>query len=272
MKFLMYFTFFTLLAAATLASETQAAEKGRACLQANGAFTFDHLSTGKLVDLTQAGLETIRSEVGEPKTSNAPVKECPEPKVSALNILKNWFKQFKNKMNGDPNEEVEDLWTGDPRYNPKHFVKSGTFEASLFMTQDGEKILSNRVRPGDLQSKISVTQSDPVEALLLFRGCDLDEDGKCLVTADYVIEAPDGTIFHQQINTDVWKEPMISKTELFLTNTRMGFLAPGGSDTGTYKIKVSVYDKISGRDLSLTGYVEVNMDAPRNNRGADSGD
>jgi hypothetical protein len=127
------------------------------------------------------------------------------------------------------------------------------------MTQDGDKILSNEVTNGDLKNIISITRGEGVEALLLFKGCSVNEYEECLVTADYVIEAPDGSIFSQQLNTEVWKDPMRARKDWSLTNTRVGFLAPSNAETGAYKIQVTVYDNLSKKQLSLTGHVEVSI-------------
>ena len=285
---LVAFSLYTLLVAATSAAETQGAEVGSVCQQENGRFNYEHPTTGKFNDLTQNGLELIRAESGESKTSVATASKCPEEKVSAVKRLKSWFKQLTNKtIDGAelyPNlteEEtalyvrmggkVKGYWSGNPLENPVHLVKNGAFEAALYMTQDGEKILSGEVNNGDLKNSVSVTSGGQVEALLLFRGCSVNQDDKCLVTGDYVIEAPDGSIFHEQLNTDVWKEAVQSVRQLLLTNTRVGFLAPEDADTGTYTFRVRLYDKISSEELSLTGYVEVYKELPENSRKPESG-
>ena len=285
----------TFLAVATSAAKTQAAESGSACQQENSAFTYEHPTLGKFIDLTQGGLEIIKAEAGESTTAASQMRKCPEAKVGLVSSLKSWFKEFTSQKTDaellypDMTEEEAALyarvvgretnskstakgyWAGDPRANPVHLVKNGAFEAAVYMTQDGEKLLSNQVKNGDLKNTVNISPGESVEALLLFRGCSRNEHEKCLVTADYVIEAPDGSIFHEQLNTDVWKEPMQPGRQLSLTNTRVGFLAPDDADTGAYKFLISVYDKVSSKKLSLAGYVGVYKDLPENSRKAESG-
>ena len=283
---LVFFGFYTLLAVATLVAETQAAQSGSVCQEEDGRFTYEHPTLGRFIDLTKIGLDVIKAEAGDLTSPASEGIKCPKAKVSVVNALKRWFNQLTSQQTDaeklypnmseeeavlfarvsgkDPEKEVEGYWGGDPRENPVHFVKNGAFEAAVYMTQDGEKLLSNQVKNDDLKNTVNIIPGEKVEALLLFRGCSRNEYEKCLVTADYVIEAPDGSIFHEQLNTDVWKEPMQPGRQLSLTNTRVGILTPEDADTGAYKFLINVYDKVSSKELSLTGYVGVYKDLPEN--------
>ena len=234
---------------ALLAAETQAAEEA-ACKQEGGRFTYDHPTMGKLTDLTQSGLESMRADAGDLTSTEAPVKECPKPKVSALDALKSWFKQFK-KQKTEPLPEN----TG----KSKHAAKNGNFEAVLVMTQDSESILAESIGASFTMftESVSINVGEGIEALLLIRGCSANSNGDCLVTADYVIKSPDGSTFLEALNTDVWKEAAGVLSEYKLTNTRTGFVLTSDFDTGLYEVEVIVSDEISDKKLSLSGKVLV---------------
>jgi hypothetical protein len=249
----------TVLATETLAAKTQTAEGDRACQEENGRFTYDHPTFGRLTELTQAGLDSMRASAGESTTSAKPIGECPEPKISNVEAIKNWFKRVT-----DNDEQVngEKRPTGPSTEDAKstHTAKSGVFEAILLMTQDPEKILTQNLGMSFtlFEESVSINLGEGIEALLLIRGCSKDSAGKCLVTADYVIKSPDGSTYRQALNTDVWKEAAALATQYSLTNSRIGFVLQQDADPGLYEVYVTVSDKISNSELSLTGKVLVN--------------
>ena len=73
-----------------------------------------------------------------------------------------------------------------------------------------------------------------------------------------MIKSPDGSTYRQALNTDVWKEAAALLTQYSLTNTRIGFLLQQEAEPGLYKVYVTVSDKISNTELSLSGHVLVN--------------
>jgi hypothetical protein len=141
-----------------------------------------------------------------------------------------------------------------------HTAKIGDFDATLIMTQDSESILATNtgLTFTMFAEATDLKIGEGIEALLLFRGCATDSNGDCLVTADYVIEAPDGSTYQKALNTDVWREARSSLVQQHLTNTRVGFLLQPGSDAGLYKVRVTVSDKIKNIQLSLLGKVMAN--------------
>jgi hypothetical protein len=231
---------------ALLAAETHAAGNAT-CKQENGRFTYDHPTMGKLTELTQMGLDSMKVDAGESTTTEAHVKECPKPKVSAVSALKSWFKKFTE-------QEAELLAENSQK---SYTAKNGNFEALLIMTQDSELILANALDIDSLPS-VSISIGEGIEALLLIRGCSADSNGDCLVTADYVIQSPDGSIYLEALNTDVWKENAEPLLGYKLTNTRTGFVLTSDLDAGLYEVNVTVSDKISDTKLSLSEKVLVN--------------
>ena len=249
----------TVLATETLAAKTQTAEGDRACQEESGRFTYDHPTFGRLTELTQAGLDSMRARAGESTTSATPIGKCPEPKISNVQAIKNWLNRFR-----DNDEQVngEKRPTGPSTEDAKatHTAKSGDFEAVLLMTQDAGKILNQNsgMSINLFDESVSINLGEGIEALLLTRGCSTDSAGNCLVTADYVIKSPDGSTYRQALNTDVWKEAAALLTQYSLTNTRIGFVLQQEAEPGLYKVYVTVSDKISNTELSLSGHVLVN--------------
>ena len=247
---LVSFVICTLLSVVIPSAEIQAAEVTAACQQENGLFTFDHPTYGKLTDLTQFGLDSMIADAGGPKTSAEQVAKCPEEKVSMVSAVKNWFRQFTEQATGEEQATEEEKVT--------YTARNGDFEAVLFMTQDADTILDNNNMPNWHHETVSITIGESIEALLLFRGCLVNSNGTCLVTADYVIEAPDGSTYQQALNTDVWKETASPLLTYNLTNTRIGFVLQLDAEAGLYKVNVTVTDQISNKQLSVKGNVLAN--------------
>jgi hypothetical protein len=240
-----------------LSTETQAAEPtadlGLMCEQENGRITYSSQTNGRLTDLTPFGFDAVREEEGKAKLAEIKIGNCPEPKVNAVGAIKNWFNQFIKKNANPPQNEVTLV-----AEKTEHIAKSGDFEAMLLMTQDATSILKtsvNGMQFTDLEESVSISVGEGIEALLLFKGCSVNSTDRCLVTADYVIEAPDGSTYQQSLNTDVWKETQSSLSQWHLTNSRVGFLLQPDSEPGLYKVSVTVTDGISDTQLSLTGKV-----------------
>ena len=249
-----------------IATETQAAEPtadlGLICQQENGRFTYSTQTNGRLTDLTQYGLDALREEEGKPNFSDIKIGNCTEPKAeaNAVGAIKNWFNQFIKKNSNSPQNDVS--------FVPEktiHSAKSGDFEALLIMTQNADSILATSVNGtqfAELNEAVSIDIGEGIEALLLFKGCLVNSTGECLVTADYVIEAPDGSTYQEALNTDVWKETPLSLLQWHLTNSRVGFLLQPGANPGLYKVGVTISDRISDTQLSLTGKVVTKERAP----------
>ena len=250
------FGIYTLLAAVIFVEETQAAEVTKVCQQENGRFTYDHSTIGKMTNLTQLGLDTLRAEVGEPATSATQFAKCTNEKVSTVNAMKKWFKQFTGQAADKEQATDKEKATGLSREDTKvtHTANNGDFEAVLFMTQDAESIL-NKAGHTFHDESVSISIGETIEALLVFRGCKVNPNGNCLVTADYVIEAPDGSVYQQALNTDVWKETASPLKTYNLTNTRIGFVLQTDAEAGLYKVRVTLSDQISNIELSLIGRV-----------------
>ena len=242
---------------AFLTAETHAAGNDRACKQENGRFTYDHPINGKLSDLTKLGLDYMRAEEGESATTEEQMRECPKAKISVVDALKDWFKQFT--------EQETELSTENTQTS-KHTAKKGDFEAILLMTQNSDFILANsHSLINEFEELVSINVGEGIEALLLFRGCSSNPNGDCLVTADYSIKSPDGSTYLESLNTDVWKENVSTLQEYKLTNTRVGFVLTSDLEAGLYEVEVTVTDKISDANLSLSGKVLVNALLPEEN-------
>ena len=118
------------------------------------------------------------------------------------------------------------------------------------------------MRATQFDEVVTMNMGEGIEALLLIRGCSKNSDGDCLVTADYVIKSPDGSNYQEALNTDVWKDTALSSLQYHLTNTRMGLALMPQSDPGLYTVYVTVSDKISNTEVSLSGKVMVNAVPP----------
>jgi hypothetical protein len=258
-----------LLAAATLSAEIPAEGAGTVCQQENGLFTFDHPTYGKEIDLTQFGLDWTRKDAGEVTTPAGQIEKCaaPEAEVGFVNGVKDWFKrivsQAPDEGNADRPRESGDGVSKSYKQS-QQTAKSGDFEAVLIMTQDPQSILTSKtgLQFTMLDEVASMNVGEGIEALLVVRGCSVNQKGHCLVTADYVVKAPGGSIYQEALNTDVWKENTSNATSYKLTNTRIGLMFLAEEDVGLYEVAVNVLDNVSNTQLSLSASVLVNPITP----------
>jgi hypothetical protein len=260
---LVSFGIYTLLTVVIPAADAQAAEVYRACQEESGRFTFYHPTYGKLTELSQLGLDSMIESVGGSTTLEEQVAKCPEEKVSIASAVKNWFRKFTEQATTDEKA------TADKKTPYKD--KNGDFEAVLFLTQDADSILANSNAPNWHHEFVNITIGESIEALLLFRGCSVNSNGKCLVTADYVIAAPDGSTYQQALNTDVWKETASPLLTYNLTNTRIGFVLQQDAEAGVYEVKVTLSDQVSNKQISVAGKVAANQRADDQNEKAQGG-
>ena len=139
---------------------------------------------------------------------------------------------------------------------------SGEFGAMIFMTTDSQKMLDNWEAPTPgyhILPSENVEKGQPIEALVLFSGCSANADGNCIAEVDYQILKPDGSIYAEYKNTELWKnKPALPKGQLGLGIDRVGLIAEDNDPIGVYKVTCVVKDLVSNNKFFIYSSFKVN--------------
>lgn len=101
----------------------------------------------------------------------------------------------------------------------------------------------------------AVHRGASISAVLIFQGCQPDLQGKCDVVADFSVLAPSGTLIPGG-SASLWSEAPVPGG-LHLGNGSMGVTFDEADPAGHYRIQATVYDRISGKRLSLSSPLDV---------------
>lgn len=129
------------------------------------------------------------------------------------------------------------------------------FKASLILTNDPETFFESW---GSGKGAVQLSSTDrtrkgrSVEMIVIFAGCSADADGLCRVTSDFVILKPDGSIYAEVENREVWlgKLPPPAGAIQFGIDT-LGLVVEPQDPLGKYELQVTVRDKVAGEALHL---------------------
>jgi len=138
---------------------------------------------------------------------------------------------------------------------------SGDFSAMVLMTTDSQKVLENWSMPSPgvhILDAEKVVKGKPIEALVLFSGCAANKQGNCVAVVDYQIVKPDGSIYAEYKNTELWRnKPAVPVGRLGLAVDRVGLIADSPDPVGQYKIRCVVRDLVSNTEFSIYSTFEV---------------
>jgi hypothetical protein len=151
---------------------------------------------------------------------------------------------------------------GEPDSSKSFQGAAGDFGAMIFMTTDSQKMLENWEAPTQgfhiLESE-NVEKGQPIEALVLFSGCSTNAEGNCITEVDYQILKPDGTIYAEYKNTELWRnKPALPKGQLGLAIDRVGLIAETNDPIGVYKVTCVVKDLVSNNKFFIYSSFKVN--------------
>jgi len=150
---------------------------------------------------------------------------------------------------------------GTPAESRSFQGSAGDFGAMVLMTVDSQKVLENWSMPSPgvhILDTEKVIRGKPIEALVLFSGCASNELGNCVTEVDYQIIKPDGTVYAEYKNTELWKnKPAVPVGRLGLAVDRVGLVAEATDPVGHYKVRCIVRDLVSKNEFSIYSTFEV---------------
>lgn len=144
---------------------------------------------------------------------------------------------------------------GTPVQNREHMASKNGFGAMILMTTDSKTALENWEM---LTEGVSIPQAEkvekgnPIEALILFSGCKPNNKGDCITEADYQIIKPDGSMYAEHKNTEIWRgKPAIPEGRLELAVDRVGLVAEPDDPVGIYKVVCTVRDLVGNIEFRI---------------------
>lgn len=127
------------------------------------------------------------------------------------------------------------------------------FGAQLWLTND-EKFFDSWNKPETPRLTIlkSTKRNEPVFVIILFINPGVNEKGKTDVTFDVSVKKPDGSIYADFKDLEVWQEkPALAKNQIQLAAKHIGIGIENEDPLGKYTIEVLVKDNIKKVELPL---------------------
>jgi len=150
---------------------------------------------------------------------------------------------------------------GKPAESRSFQGSSGDFGAMILMTTDSQKVLEDWIIPSPgvhILDTEKVLKGKPIEALVLFSGCASNKQGNCVTEVDYQIIKPDGVVYAEYENTELWKnKPAVPVGRLGLAVDRVGLVAEATDPVGQYKVRCIIRDLVSKTEFSIYSTFEV---------------
>ena len=136
--------------------------------------------------------------------------------------------------------------------NPSQASKDG-FGVLMLVTDDPEGFMKawQGPTPPHVSTTEQVTRGKPVEAMLIFSGCQAAEDGNCDVTVELSVTDPDGAPYGETFKGPLWQGPPAPQYNLQLGQSGLGFILEPEDKLGTYRLKANVTDHVAGTTVAV---------------------
>lgn len=158
---------------------------------------------------------------------------------------------------------ISEQWYENGEIAPTRSFQGGVgdFGAMVFMTTNSQKMLDNWEVPTNgyyVTNDEEVEKGKPIEVLVVFYGCKANEIGNCVAEVDYRIVKPDGSVYTEIKNTELWKnKPAMSAGQLGLAVDRVGLIAEQEDPVGIYTVELLIRDLVSNIEFPLSSSFKV---------------
>jgi len=127
--------------------------------------------------------------------------------------------------------------------------------ACLIVTDRGRELLT-RWEEGfsslEIESIEEAERGVFITAIVLFEGCQANEDGLCDASVDYVAYKPDGSVYGEVRNQELWiDKPPPSAGYSQLSLAYMGLRIEAGDPAGEYAVRARAKDRVAGRSVEV---------------------
>jgi hypothetical protein len=136
-------------------------------------------------------------------------------------------------------------------------VKSSKdFIAQLILTTNEQELFKKWATPSqtvNVSTSEVVERNNPISAFIIFGGCAVDSHGKCNLVASFKVYQPDGKIYANTPEMEVWiDKPIPPNRTIELSVAYLKIVIENGELLGKYRIQANVTDKNSDQYVILT--------------------
>lgn len=143
-------------------------------------------------------------------------------------------------------------------------VSSGEFAVMLLITNDPDGFFDQWNKPSSpnykphMSTVEKATRGDTVMAITLFSGCETDEKGNCDCEIDFKVLKPDGSLYAEHNNAELWIEKLgPPKGSLQVSRSNLGLEIEADDPIGEYVFEVTVRDNNAHKELKLKQHILV---------------
>ena len=136
--------------------------------------------------------------------------------------------------------------------NPAQASKDG-FGVLMLVTDDSEGFIKawQGPTPPQVSTTEQVTRGKPVEAMLIFSGCQPAENGNCNVGVELSVTGPDGAPYGEALQGPIWQGPPPPQYNLQLGQSGLGFILEPEDNLGVYTLRANVTDHVAGTTVAV---------------------
>lgn len=151
-------------------------------------------------------------------------------------------------------EEYGWLQNGKPVPDSDNIKSKNGFGAQLWIIND-ESFFDQWNKPETPNVPITKTaiRNKPVFIIILFINPGLDQGSKANVTTDITIKSPDGNIYGEFKEIEIWQRNYLApRNSIQLAVNHLGIKIEDNEQLGVYKIEATIKDKLKNIVLELT--------------------
>ena len=145
------------------------------------------------------------------------------------------------------------------------FRKSaGKFGAMLLLTAKPDEFFEQWNKPPSpsykpkIETLSEARRGDTVVAVVLFIGCAQDKSGNCDTEVDYRVLKPDGSLYGEQADAELWKRQPPPEGSIQAGLGYLAFRIEPDDPLGQYTLEALVRDKVAKVKLVLKETLDVN--------------
>jgi len=140
---------------------------------------------------------------------------------------------------------------------------AGKFGAMLLLTGKPEEFFEAWDKPPSpayhpkIETVSEAKRGDTVVAVILFIGCAQDKVGTCDAEVDYRVRKPDGGVYGEQKNAELWKRQPPPEGVMQAGLGYLAFHIESNDPLGQYILEAVVRDKVAKVKMALTETLDV---------------
>ncbi len=109
--------------------------------------------------------------------------------------------------------------------------------------------------PPSLRTTTKIERNKPITAFIIFAGCKGDAAGKCNLHGSIEFRDPDGKVYGEHKDVDIWSGPVLDGYNLRLSPIGPTLVIEDGEKLGDYTVRITVTD----RNANVTAATEEKL-------------